>query len=90
MIAVAALGWWLHIAVSEWRWLILAFMLVWMGEALNSAIEWLCDLVSPGFNPQVGRIKDVAAGAVLICAIGAALIGTSVFWPHLLPHQSHF
>ncbi len=81
-IMVIALGSIRRVTACEWRWLILAILLVWTAEAFNSAIEWLCDLVSPGFHPLVKRIKDVAAGAVLMSSIGAAAIGVTVFWPY--------
>ena len=62
----------------------LAIVAVWTAEALNTAFEALCDVTSPGFHPLVERAKDVAAGAVLICAIGAVIVGGIVFGPHLL------
>ncbi len=71
--------------MSEWRWIVLAIVLVWFGEALNTAIEYLCDVVSPGSNELVRRAKDISAGAVLVTAVGAALIGMCVFLPHLAP-----
>lgn len=77
-------GWRLHCSWDEWRWLLLAIGLVWMAEAFNTAIEVLCDLVQPGFHPQVKRIKDLAAGAVLLAAVTAALIGMTVFGPHFV------
>lgn len=66
----------------EWCWLILAIGLVLAAEALNTAVEALADAVSPDFNENLGRAKDVAAAAVLILAIAAALIGVLVFLPH--------
>jgi diacylglycerol kinase (ATP) len=68
---------------SEWCWLVIAMMSVWTAEALNTAFEFLCDVASPAFHPTVEKAKDVAAGGVLISAIGAAVIGAIVFWPHL-------
>jgi diacylglycerol kinase (ATP) len=68
----------------EWCWMTLAIIGVWLAEALNTAIEFLTDLVSPEFHPLAGKAKDVAAGAVLIAAIGAVVIGMFVFGPHLL------
>jgi diacylglycerol kinase (ATP) len=68
----------------EWCWMTLAIIGVWLAEALNTAIEFLTDLVSPEFHPLAGKAKDVAAGAVLIAAIGAGVIGMFVFGPHLL------
>jgi diacylglycerol kinase (ATP) len=68
----------------EWCWIVLAIVAVWSAEALNTAIEFLTDVASPGFHPIAGRAKDVAAGAVLIAAIGAVAIGVLVLGPHLL------
>lgn len=73
----------LKISMSDWRWLIAAIVLVWVAEALNTAFEHLCDVVSPDFHHMVQKSKDIAAAAVLICAIGAALIGILTFWPYL-------
>jgi diacylglycerol kinase (ATP) len=56
---------------------------VWAAEAVNTAFELLCDVASPGFHPLVEAAKDVAAGAVLICAIGAATTGVLVLGPPL-------
>ncbi len=73
----------LHVPPADWRWLILAIALVWAAEAGNTAVERLCDLVHPGHHPVVKRVKDLAAGAVLICAAAAALIGAATLLPHL-------
>ena len=73
----------LHVSASDWRWLIAAITLVWVAEALNTAFEHLCDVVSPDFHHAVQRSKDIAAGAVFICAIAAAAIGLLTFWPYL-------
>lgn len=67
----------------EWCWIIAAIVCVWTAEALNTAFEFLCDVASPEFHPMVKNAKDVAAGAVLICAIGAVAIGLLVFVPHI-------
>jgi diacylglycerol kinase len=53
-------------------------------ELFNTAIEKLVDLVSPDYNRQAGFIKDVAAGAVLVSAIIAALVGLFIFIPKLI------
>jgi diacylglycerol kinase (ATP) len=73
----------LRLPVHDWRWLILAVALVWIAEAMNTAIESLCDIVSTEQSPAMGRVKDVAAGGVLIAALAAAAIGISVFMPYL-------
>jgi diacylglycerol kinase (ATP) len=68
----------------EWFVLVLAIVSVWTAECLNTAFEFLCDVTSPEFHPLVEKAKDVAAGAVLITAIGAFAIGGLVFVPHAL------
>lgn len=84
-IAVVALGVALRVNTNDWLWLIAAIALVWVAEAMNTAFEHLCDVVSPQFSEAVKRSKDIAASAVLICVIAASLIGALVFWPYLMP-----
>jgi diacylglycerol kinase (ATP) len=67
----------------EWLALVLAIVSVWTAEALNTAFEFLCDVASPDFHPLVEKAKDVAAGAVLICALGAITVAGIVFVPYL-------
>ncbi|MBS1798018.1 MAG: diacylglycerol kinase family protein [Acidobacteria bacterium] len=67
----------------EWCWIVLAAIVVWTAEALNTAFEFLTDVASPEFHPLAAKAKDVAAGAVLIAAIGSVVIGLLVFGPHL-------
>jgi diacylglycerol kinase (ATP) len=71
------------LSAAEWCWIILAIMAVWTAEALNTALELLADVASPEFHPLVEKAKDVAAGGVLIAALGAAIIGLLVLGPHL-------
>ena len=68
---------------TEWLWIVAAIVLVWGAEAFNTALEQLADAVHPEQHPGIGRAKDVAAAAVLIAALGAAVIGALVFAPHL-------
>ena len=72
----------LRISAGDWCWIILAISMVWTAEALNTAFEFLADAASPEFHPLVRDAKDVAAGAVLITAVGALVIGGIVFWPY--------
>jgi diacylglycerol kinase (ATP) len=67
----------------EWIALVLAIVSVWTAEALNTSLEFLCDVASPDFHPLIEKAKDVAAGGVLICAVGATAVGAFVFVPHL-------
>lgn len=69
---------------EEWCWIILAVTGVWTAEALNTALEFLTDVASPQFHPLAAKAKDVAAGGVLVTAMGAVLIGLIVLGPHLL------
>jgi diacylglycerol kinase (ATP) len=69
---------------GEWCWIILAIMAVWTAEALNTALEFLADAATPEFHPLVKCAKDVAAGGVLIAALGSVAIGLLVLGPHLL------
>lgn len=82
-VAVAGAGFVFGVSMSEWCWLVLAIMAVWSAEALNTAFEFLADVASPEFHPLVKHAKDVAAGAVLISAIGAAVIGLLVLGPYV-------
>ena len=63
---------------GEMACLLLAMGLVTGAEAMNTAVEKLCDHVCREKNPEIGRVKDLAAGAVLLCAIFAALTGGAV------------
>lgn len=67
----------------EWMVAILCIGVVIAAELFNTAIEKLVDLVSPDQHPIAGQVKDIAAGAVLICAAAAAIIGWMIFFPHL-------
>lgn len=81
---VVALAVWLRVSRGEWALLVAAMGLVWMAEALNSAVEELADAVHPGQHPGVGRAKDVAAAGVLLAAVAAAVIGGLILIPRLL------
>lgn len=72
--------------VTKVEWCLLAgsIGLVITAEIFNTSLEALTNLVSPEFNPLAGKVKDLAAGAVLIAAITAAVVGTIVFLPYLL------
>jgi diacylglycerol kinase len=83
-VVVVATGFFFGVSTSEWCWLVLAIMAVWIAEALNTAFEFLADAASPGFHPLVKHAKDVAAGAVLIAAIGSLIIGVLVLGPYVV------
>ncbi len=83
-IAVTVAGFYCGLTKSEWCWIVLSIIAVWTAEALNTAFEFLTDVASPEFHPLAGKAKDVAAGAVLISAIGSVIIGLIIFGPHVL------
>jgi diacylglycerol kinase (ATP) len=69
----------LRVSLVEWCLLGLCITLVLAAEALNTAIERLAKAIRPDHDPQVGAALDMASGAVLICAIGASLVGGTIF-----------
>jgi diacylglycerol kinase (ATP) len=83
-VAVCIVGIYYRVSAEDWRWLVVAIVMVWIAEALNTAFEHLCDVVSPEFHISVKHSKDIAAGAVLICASGAVCLGLMVFWPYFV------
>ncbi len=83
-IAAIALGVWLGLEAGDWCWIAVAIALVWVAEALNSALEALADAVHPDRDARVGAAKDLAAGAVLVAAVASAVIGALVFGPRLV------
>lgn len=83
IVLVTLAGFHFGITPTEWCMVVLCFGLVLAAEGFNTAIERLVDLVSPDFHPIAGDVKDVAAGAVLVCAIAAAIVGMIVFIPYM-------
>jgi diacylglycerol kinase len=83
-IIVCGLGILCGISKYEWCWIVASVSLVWAGEALNTSIEMLADVVHAGEHPDIKAIKDTAAGAVLVLACGAAAIGAVIFWPYFI------
>jgi diacylglycerol kinase len=83
------LGYFLHITTGEWQWLMLCITIVLVTEIFNTMIETLVDLVSPGYNEKAGRIKDMAAGAVVIAAAFALITGIIIFLPKILLLINH-
>jgi diacylglycerol kinase len=82
-VVVVVCGLVLSISAVEWCLVSLAIGLVWATEALNTALERLVDLCSPQHNEVAGHAKDLAAGAVLLAAVVAAVVGLVVFLPRI-------
>ena len=83
VIAVST-GFILGIDRLEWVALVLTIAAVWSLEAVNTAIEALCDLVSPEQHSLVEKAKDVAAGAVLVAALAALIVAGLIFIPRVI------
>jgi diacylglycerol kinase len=83
LILVISTGFYVHLSNLEWSLVVMCIALVLSMEAVNTALEYLTDLVSPDHHPLAGKAKDVAAAAVLIAAIGAAIVGALLFIPKL-------
>jgi diacylglycerol kinase len=82
LVLIAGLA--LRIHPTEWAWVVLAIALVFISEMLNTALEKLADEVTREKNPEIGKLKDISAGAVLISALFAIVIGLLVFIPAVL------
>lgn len=82
-ICVVIAGFLLQISLSEWIAVTIVTGGVLAAEAINSAIETLCDLISTEYNQSIKQAKDLAAGAVLLTAIAAAITGIIIFAPKI-------
>jgi diacylglycerol kinase (ATP) len=83
--AVGAIGTGFYYAISaaEWLWILLAITLVLATEMANTALERLCNKVSPEVNTEIKIIKDISAGFVLITAFFALAVAAIIFIPYL-------
>lgn len=79
-----AMAAWFQLSATEWALLVLTIAGVWVAEGLNTAIEFVVDLVSPEYQQLAGWAKDVAAGAVLVASGSAVIVGAILFLPRLL------
>lgn len=82
-LAVIGLGCYLQVQPWEWAVLAIAISMVLSAEIFNTAIEVTVNLTTKQYHPLARIAKDVAAGAVLITALGAAAVGYFIFGPYL-------
>lgn len=80
---VVLAGFYFHIERSEWLTIVLISALVLSVEAMNTAVEFAVDLVTPDYHHLAEKAKDVAAAAVLLAAFGAVIIGLIIFLPKI-------
>lgn len=82
-VVVTGAGVYVHLRRWEWVAILLCIGMVWMAEALNTAIEFLADEVTLERRDRIGKAKDVAAGGVLIVAFISVAVAALVFLNHL-------
>ncbi|NVK64533.1 MAG: diacylglycerol kinase family protein [Flavobacteriales bacterium] len=82
-LVVIGAGFYFEISSGEFAIILIVSALVFALEGMNTAIEKLCDEVTEERKESIRRIKDVAAGAVLIAAILAAVVGLLIFWKYI-------
>ena len=83
-ILVIAAGLAFRIARGEWALLAIAIAIVWIAEGANTALEFLADRITREHDDTIHKAKDIAAGAVLLAAIAAAVVGILILGPHVL------
>lgn len=74
----------LRISKTEWCIILIVIALVWAAEAFNTALEKLTDHLFPEYHETARFLKDVAAGAVLVCSLAAFICGLIIFLPKLV------
>ncbi|MEO9513644.1 MAG: diacylglycerol kinase family protein [Flavobacteriaceae bacterium] len=83
-VVVTAAGFYFNISNTEWMIQLIAIGMVMGIEGLNTAVEKISDFIQPENDPKIGFIKDISAGAVMIVAILASLIGCLIYIPKLV------
>ena len=81
--AAIILGLALDVTRVEMMLIVVAVVFALASEAINTALEDLCDMVRPNPDPLIGKIKDISAGFVLISVLGALALGAMIFLPYL-------
>lgn len=85
-VIVLITGFLVKLSPIEWTIVCIIVGLVWVAEAFNTALEKLCDFVSPEHHPLIGKVKDLAAGGVLIISLLAVIVGIILFLPKILAY----
>jgi diacylglycerol kinase len=83
---VLGCGYFFGLSPREWAIILLCVSLVFGAEAFNTAIEKLCNKIQPEKDPDIGTIKDLAAGAVLFIVLGAIGTGLIIFLPKFISY----
>ena len=83
-IIMTIVGFVMQISATEWMFQIFAIGLILVAESLNTAIEKMADFIHPDYHKQIGRIKDISAGAAFFAAIFAVIIGLIIYIPKFI------
>lgn len=83
VIVVATAGFLLKISNTEWLVVCILIALVFSLEIINSAIENICDYISPQWNEVIKKVKDLAAAAVFVSSVISVICGAIIFLPKL-------
>ena len=84
LVGVVIAGLVFRIGIVDWMAVVFASGMVFVSELFNTAIEKLADEVDPKWNERIGQVKDYAAGAVLVSASTAIIVGALVFIPKIV------
>lgn len=82
-ILVTIAGFYFDISRTEWLIQVAMIGLVMSIEGVNTSIEYIADFIHPELHASIGRIKDVAAGAVFIASIAAVIVASIIYYPKL-------
>ena len=83
VVITTIMGIYFDITKTEWIFQFICMGIVTGAEAINTAVEKLCDHVTPEQHPQIKRIKDMAAGGVAVLTAFAFFIGILIYYPYI-------
>ncbi len=81
---ITIIGLLMHLSATEWMFQFLAIGILLVAESLNTAIEKIADFIHPEYHKQIGRIKDISAGAAFFAAIFALIIILIIYFPKFI------
>lgn len=82
-ILITCAGFYYNLSPIEWAIQCLCIGLIVTAEGLNTGIEAICDYIQPNFDPKIGFIKDIAAGAVCFAALFSLIVGIIIYYPKI-------
>lgn len=83
-IIMTIFGFIMQLSATEWMFQLFSIGLILVAESLNTAIEKMADFIHPDYHKQIGRIKDISAGAAFFAAIFAVIIGLIIYLPKFI------